>query len=174
MQRGAPFSRTKATAAARAHAGPSTASAHWTASLLDPEANARQMESRNRANDLHPGSPNLLPSTGGIPAAGGTRLVMEGSIGLCLDAGSMCRQHRPLSSLPSRPSPALVHLLATRWPIIGLARPRERGHAFALHGSCFMLHMLHPMRSSTPGLLQLLLGTTLPRPPPSPTSRTPR
>jgi hypothetical protein len=108
---------------------------HWTASFLDPEANAREMGPRNRTNNLHAGSPNLLPSTGGIPAAGGTRLVMEGSTARCLDARRSCRHHGSLNSPPSRPSRSLIDLHATHWPARGLASGvgRRRG---PIDGGC--------------------------------------
>ncbi len=74
------------------------------------------MEHCNRTNDRHPFSPNLLPSSGGIPAAGRARLVMEGSSCSCLDDGYHCRQHGWPSSGHSRLSPLLIHLRALHWP----------------------------------------------------------
>jgi hypothetical protein len=129
-----PFSHSKPTPAARAHASP--LDCHWTARLLDPEANACEMEPSNRTNDRHSGSSNLLPSPGGIPAAGGTRLVMEGSFGLCLDHARPCRQHGSFISGPSRSSLLLNHpprhTLAHRclWSGVGggFMGPIERVH----------------------------------------------
>ena len=145
MQLSGQFSHSKSTPAARAHASP--LDCHWTARLLDPEANACEMEPSNRTNDRHSGSRNLLPSPGGIPAAGGTRFVMEGSFGLCLDHARPCRQHGSFISGPSRPSPSLNHpprhALAHRclWSGVGRASWAHRtctrcSHALMLSTWC--------------------------------------
>lgn len=76
------------------------------------------MEHRNRTNDLHPSSSNLLPASGGIPAAGKARLVMEASFSCCLGPRCHCRQHGWLMGGSSRPSPLLKHQTATHWPFI--------------------------------------------------------
>lgn len=97
------------------------------------------MEPSNRTNDRHSGSPNLLPSPGGIPAAGGTRLVMEGSFGLCLDHARPCRQHGSFISGPSRSSLLLNHsprhTLAHRclWSGVGGASWAHRACARCSH-----------------------------------------